>query len=281
LRVGLDGKGDKSGIVFTADVLDRATLKRVIELDIPVNAGSPQMLEQVGQAKRGHRVWIRVNPGFGHGHSHKVNTGGESSKHGIWHENLGEALARVDRYGLDLVGLHMHIGSGADLDHLGRVGDAMVRAVERAGRDLRAISGGGGLSIPYREGEPPIDPSAHFAIWDQARRRIEAHLGHPVELETEPGRYLVAQAGVLLAEVRATKTMGRNHFTLVDAGFNDLVRPAMYGAYHALSLLSRAGDTAARASRPTLVAGPICESGDVFTQDAGGDPAPRQLPEAR
>ena len=75
--------------------------------------------------------------------------------------------------------------------------------------------------------------------------------------------------------------MGNNHFTVVDAGFNDLVRPAMYGAYHALSLLSRTGDVEGRASRPTLVAGPLCESGDVFTQDAGGLPEPRQLPEAR
>jgi diaminopimelate decarboxylase len=156
----------------------------------------------------------------------------------------------------------------------------MVHAVQRAGRDLRAVSGGGGLPIPYREGEAPIDASAHFAVWDQARRRIEAHLGHRVDLEIEPGRYLAGQAGVLLAEVRATKTMGNNHFTVVDAGFNDLLRPAMYGAYHEISLLSRASDVEARASRPTLVAGPICESGDVFTQDAGGCPAPRQLPQA-
>jgi diaminopimelate decarboxylase len=86
---------------------------------------------------------------------------------------------------------------------------------------------------------------------------------------------------VLLAEVRATKTMGKNHFTVIDAGFNDLVRPAMYGAYHELSLLSRSDEVEARASRPTLVAGPLCESGDVFTQDASGHPQPRQLPQAR
>lgn len=281
LAAGFRPGAEPAEIVYTADILTDATIDRVLEAGVPVNAGSEDMLTQLGERRRGHPVWLRINPGFGHGHNKKVNTGGESSKHGIWHENLGEALARVERYGLDLVGLHMHIGSGADLDHLGRVGDAMVRAVERAGRDLRAVSCGGGLSIPYREGEAPIDPSAYFAIWDKARRRIEAHLGHPVQLEIEPGRYLVAQAGVLLAEVRATKTMGNNHFTLVDAGFNDLVRPAMYGAYHALSLLSRAGDIAARASRPTLIAGPICESGDVFTQDADNNPAPRQLPEAR
>ncbi len=281
LVAGFRPGAEPAEIVYTADILTDATLDRVLEANVPLNAGSEDMLTQLGERRRGHPVWLRINPGFGHGHSKKVNTGGESSKHGIWHENIAEALARVDRYGLDLVGLHMHIGSGADLEHLSRVGDAMVRAVEQSGRDVRAVSAGGGLSIPYREQEPPVDPNAHFEVWDSARRRIEAHLGHRVELEIEPGRYLAAQAGVLLAEVRATKTMGSNHFTVVDAGFNDLVRPAMYGAHHELSLLSRSDDASARAQRPTLVAGPLCESGDVFTQDAGGNPLPRQLPEAR
>ena len=271
---------DPAEIVYTADILTPPTLERVLETGVPVNAGSEDMLTQIGERRPGHPVWLRLNPGFGHGHSKKTNTGGESSKHGIWHDNLGAALQRIDRYGLELVGLHMHIGSGADLEHLARVGDAMVRAVEGCGRDLRAVSGGGGLPIPYREGELPIDASAHFAVWDKARRRIERHLGHAVELEIEPGRYLVGPAGVLLAEVRATKDIGQNHYTLVDAGFNDLVRPAMYGAYHAISLLSRGGDVASRALRPSVVAGPLCESGDVFTQDASSNVTPRHLPEA-
>jgi diaminopimelate decarboxylase len=280
IAAGYRPGSEPAEIVYTADILTEAALDRVVAAGVPVNAGSEDMLTQIGERRRGHPVWLRLNPGFGHGHSKKVNTGGESSKHGIWHENLGAALERIDRHGLDLVGLHMHIGSGADLEHLGRVGDAMVRAVERCGRDIRAVSGGGGLPIPYREGELPIDPSAHFAVWDQARRRIERHLGHAVELEIEPGRYLVGPAGVLLAEVRASKEMGQNHYTLVDAGFNDLVRPAMYGAYHAISLISRSDDVASRSQRPTVVGGPLCESGDVFTQDASGNVAPRLLPEA-
>lgn len=268
-------------IVYTADILARSTLEQVLEAGVPINAGSEDMLTQIGELRPGHPVWLRINPGFGHGHSKKVNTGGESSKHGIWHENLKRALERVDRFELDLVGFHMHIGSGADLAHLARVCDAMVQVVQQSGRDIRAVSGGGGLSIPYRDGEAPIDPAQHFAVWDAARRRIEAHLGHSVELEIEPGRYLAGPAGVLLAEVRAAKTMGSNHFTLVDAGFNDLVRPSMYGAYHRVSLLAKGDDVERRALRPTVVAGPLCESGDVFTQDAGGNVLPRELPEAR
>jgi diaminopimelate decarboxylase len=155
----------------------------------------------------------------------------------------------------------MHIGSGADMHHLERVCDAMVDQVVRLGRDIRAISAGGGLPIPYRPGDAELNLPAYARCWAAAGKRIEMHLGHAIELEIEPGRYLVGGAGILVAEVRATKTMGANHFVMVDAGFNDLVRPAMYGAEHHLSLIGRsAGDTATRARHATLVGGPLCES---------------------
>lgn len=266
-------------IVFTADLLDRATLARVAELKVAVNAGSPQMLEQLGQVSPGHPVWLRINPGFGHGHSQKTNTGGEHSKHGIWHEHLEAALALIDQHQLKLVGLHMHIGSGVDYSHLQEVCAAMVALVKRAGRDIEAISAGGGLSIPYKIDGERIDTAHYFGLWDAARREVEAHLGHKITLEIEPGRFLVAESGQLVSEVRAKKDAGKNHFVLVDAGFNDLMRPAMYGSHHEVSLV-RAGQEITGAVRPTVIAGPLCESGDVFTQVEGGEVAPRELPTA-
>ena len=268
-----------SGIVFTADLFDHATLAAVVEHRVPVNAGSIDMLEQLGAASPGHRVWLRINPGFGHGHSNKTNTGGEHSKHGIWHADLDAALAAIDRHGLHLVGLHMHIGSGVDYGHLQQVCAAMVDLVKRAGRPVEAISAGGGLSIPYRDGDERIDTAHYFSLWDAARREIAAHLGRDVHLELEPGRYLVAESGVLLTEVRAAKRMGGNRFTLVDAGFSDLMRPSMYGAYHGMSLIP--ADTTPRATEATVVAGPLCESGDVFTQAEGGVVLNRDLPAAQ
>jgi diaminopimelate decarboxylase len=284
LHAGYDAQGEHAGLVFTADVIDRATLALVGEHGIPVNAGSVAMLEQIaeqlGTRARGHRVWLRINPGFGHGHSRKTNTGGEHSKHGIWPSDIPAALEAIARHGLELVGLHMHIGSGVDYAHLERVCDAMVHQVadvRALGHDIAAISTGGGLSIPYREGEKPVDTAHYFSLWDAARRRIEADLGHAVRLEIEPGRFLLAEAGVMLAEVRAVKDMGRNHFVLCDAGFNDLVRPALYGGFHAISVLPAHGGAVAPDWRETVVAGPLCESGDVFTQDADGVVAPRRL----
>ena len=275
-------------IVFTADLLDHATLARVTELGMAINCGSIDMLDQIGAAtpgqSPGHPVWLRINPGFGHGHSNKTNTGGEHSKHGIWHTDLAEACARIRANGLTLVGLHMHIGSGVDYTHLQEVCGAMVALVATVvaqGLDLTAISAGGGLSIPYQAGEPVVDTAHYFQLWDAARQLVAAQLGHPVTLELEPGRYLVAESGVLLTEVRATKHMGNNHFVLVDAGFNDLMRPAMYGSHHGISVLHADGREAIGALQATVLGGPLCESGDVFTQGEGGVVLSRPLPAAR
>jgi diaminopimelate decarboxylase len=271
-------------IVFTADLLDRTTLARVVELGIPVNCGSADMLGQLGAAAPGHPVWLRINPGFGHGHSNKTNTGGEHSKHGIWHEELVSALHKLRSNGLSLQGLHMHIGSGVDYSHLQEVCGAMValvRTVQAQGMDLRAISAGGGLSIPYQAGEPVIDTEHYFALWDAARREVAGLLGHPVQLELEPGRYLVAESGVLVSEVRAVKSQGSKHFVMVDAGFSDLARPAMYGSYHGMEFIHADGNAVEGPWHDTAVAGPLCESGDVFTQGEGGVVEDRALPAAQ
>jgi diaminopimelate decarboxylase len=282
LAAGYQAGGEPSEIVFTADLFDADTLACVVEHGVPVNAGSIDMLHQLGQASPGHAVWLRINPGFGHGHSNKTNTGGEHSKHGIWHTDLPAALAAIKQHGLKLTGLHMHIGSGVDYAHLAEVCGAMVelvRTAHAAGHDLHAISAGGGLSIPYRSGDPVIDTQHYHGLWDTARQQAEAIVGHKLGLEIEPGRFLVAESGVLLGEVRATKNAGSNHFVLVDTGFNELMRPSMYGSYHAMQVLRRDGSTAA--ARPTVVAGPLCESGDVFTQGDGGVVLPRDLPAAQ
>ena len=112
LHAGYDARDEHAGIVFTADEVDPATLELLAAHGIPMNAGSVDMIDQLGrhlgERAAGHRVWLRVNPGFGHGHSRKTNTGGEHSKHGIWPADLPAALEAIARHGLRLVGLHMH-----------------------------------------------------------------------------------------------------------------------------------------------------------------------------
>ncbi|MCU1732738.1 MULTISPECIES: diaminopimelate decarboxylase [unclassified Pseudomonas] len=278
LLAGYSPDGDPAGVVLTCDLLDKPTLRRVVELKVEVNCGSIDMLRQLGEHSPGHRVWLRINPGFGYGHSRKTNTGGENSKHGIWHEEIGDALAVIRAKGLHLVGLHMHIGSGVDYGHLAQVGGAMVEVIKALDHDIEAFSIGGGLSTPYREGDVAVDVERYASTWQKAKEEIEAFLAHPVRMEIEPGRFLVAESGRLVTEVRAVKRAGSRQFVLVDAGFNDLMRPAMYGAYHHMSVLDAQGQAVERPLVECVVGGPLCESGDVFTQDDQGL-VPRLLPQ--
>lgn len=279
LAAGYPPHGHPPPIVYTADVFDRESLDLVVEKNIHVNCGSADMIDQYGSRAPGREITLRINPGFGHGHSRKTNTGGDCSKHGIWHEQLPECLVAADHYGLEVVGLHMHIGSGTDLEHLAQVCRAMEAAAEIAGGNLRYLSAGGGLPVPYREGEAYIDLDRYFRLWDDTRKRLEARMGHPLRLEIEPGRYLVAESGYLITEIRAVKRQGGNLFYLVDAGFNNLARPILYGAYHPMSIVPADGNTQ-RPEHEVIVGGPLCESGDIFTQEEGGIVARRRLPAA-
>ncbi len=114
--VGVDPKSPPP-VVYTADIFDDESLALVVELGIHANCGSTDMIDQLGERAPGRHITLRINPGFGHGHSQKTNTGGEQSKHGIWHADLPECLRRADANGLGISGLHMHIGSGTDLEH--------------------------------------------------------------------------------------------------------------------------------------------------------------------
>jgi diaminopimelate decarboxylase len=280
LAAGFPPVGSPPPIVYTADIFDREALDLVLEHGIHVNCGSLDMIEQYGERAPGRNITLRINPGFGHGHSQKTNTGGEQSKHGIWHEQLDKCLVRADHHGLGVAGLHMHIGSGTDMQHLAQVCGAMERCARTAGRSVASISAGGGLPVPYKEDESYCDIDEYFALWDAARRRLEEEFGHAVSLEIEPGRYVTAESGFLIAEIRAVKQMGANTFYLADAGFNNLARPILYGAYHPMSIAPADGRDTPRPTQEVVVGGPLCESGDIFTQKAGGYVARRELPVA-
>ncbi len=267
-------------IVYTADIFDRDSLAAVASHGIHVNCGSADMLDQLAERMPGAAVTLRVNPGFGHGHSQKTNTGGEGSKHGIWHEDIPQVLQRAEWAGLMVSGLHMHIGSGSDLAHLAEVAGAVERIAAEVGRSLTTISAGGGLPVPYRPDETHADLGGYFQLWDATRKRLEDRFGHRIRLEIEPGRYLTAEAGSLVTEVRATKRMGSKRYVLVDAGFNTLARPVLYGSYHPIRVVAADGRPAAGEPQAVVVGGPLCESGDIFTQEEGGFVTSRPLPPA-
>lgn len=273
------GRGDLPEIVYTADLFDRESLDLVVNHDLPVNCGSPEMIDQIGERMPGCEITLRINPGFGHGHSQKTNTGGAGSKHGIWHTQIADCMERGVKYGITITGLHMHIGSGTDMQHLGQVCQAMEKASLEVGSTLRTISAGGGLSVPYRDGEQRVDVASYYELWNATRARIGSALDNSLTLEIEPGRYLVAESGSLLTEIRAVKQMGENLYYLVDAGFNNLARPILYGSYHPMAICPK--NHQPQQLLKVVVGGPLCESGDIFTQTEGGFVSTRELPAAK
>jgi diaminopimelate decarboxylase len=280
LAAGYAAQGNPPPIVYTADIFDAEALDLCVEHNVHVNCGSPDMIDQLGQRAPGREITLRLNPGFGHGHSQKTNTGGKQSKHGIWHSQIRECIERAGRYQLTVTGLHMHIGSGTDLEHLSQVCGAMEEAAMQVGPLITSISAGGGLPTLYRTTDSYVDLEAYFGLWDATRKRLERKFGHPIRLEIEPGRYLVAESGYLVAEIRAVKKQDDNTFYLLNAGFNNLARPILYGSYHPMSIVPADGNTA-RPEQDVVVGGPLCESGDIFTQEEGGFVTTRRLPEAK
>jgi len=204
------------------------------------------------------RVSIRVNPDVDAKTHPYISTGMAENKFGVPVTDLHELVAAAkDHPGLKLVGLTCHIGSQlttlAPFEDAARRLTALTREVQQAGVALSHVGMGGGLGIPY-QGETPPSPQ----IYGQALGQI---LG-PLDLEVvlEPGRVIVGNAGVLLAQVVRQKDHGAKHFVLVDAGMNDLLRPALYQAHHTIEVVSPRGGEA----RPVDVVGPVCESADTF-----------------
>jgi diaminopimelate decarboxylase len=278
ISAGFTYQGEPDPIVYTADIFDREALDLVIDKNIHVNVGSPDMIQQLGERVSGRGITLRINPGFGHGHSAKTNTGGESSKHGIWFEQVEECVELANKHELSVTGLHMHIGSGTDFEHLSQVCDSMSETAIRVGDSITTISAGGGLPTPYRDTDTGLDVDRYYQLWDQTRKNLESKFGHSISLEIEPGRFLVAESGFLITEIRAIKQMGGNLFYLLDAGFNNLARPILYGAYHPMSV-AFAGEVNEQ-TQNVIVGGPLCESGDIFTQEEGGFVCSRELPVA-
>ncbi|MDX2169411.1 MAG: diaminopimelate decarboxylase [Deltaproteobacteria bacterium] len=274
-------------ILLTADVFRDNGLDVVREHGVLPNIGSPAMLEQlVGAGWRGP-IAVRVNPGFGHGHVQACDTGGPSSKHGIWTDEIDAVRRAAARAGLKIVLLHAHVGSGPQIDEFtANMGRLEHFYAERLADfpDLEAVSMGGGIPHPYRPDAPAIDLTPVGRALAGARERLSRVAGRSLRVEIEPGRYFVAPAAVLVArvtDIKATRTneKGAGHtFVMVDAGFTDLVRPAMYGSYHHITIH---GADPAAPRVPLVVAGPLCESGDVFTRDDRELLDPRALPMPR
>lgn len=288
LKAGFSAGNNPPEILFTSDVFRDNALKVVLEHGLLPNAGSPGMLSTLQAAGYKGPLSLRVNPGFGHGHVNACDTGGPSSKHGIWFEDLAETVQTAKAAGMQIVMLHAHIGSGPQMqelqDNLIRLSSEFAALLPQF-PDVAAVSLGGGIPHNYREAGTVAPLDSLRALFAGCRAQLSTAAGRPLRLEIEPGRYYVAPSCSLITQVTDVKRTQTNEkgrgaeFVMVDAGFVDLVRPAMYGSFHRIEVAE--GDAASRDIAEVVVAGPLCESGDVFTRDEGELLHPRSLPQPR
>ncbi len=245
-RAGYDG----DEMMYTSYAPSPEELAAVLERGVLVNVDSAGQMETVVGAGA-ERVGVRVNPGVGAGHSDEVVTGGKGARFGVSPEEAVELYERALDAGVEPVCLHAHIGSGfLEPEPLVRATERMCEVVEDLPVTPEYVDIGGGLGVPYRREEDPLDVAA---LGERVREAFDVD----AKLVVEPGRYLVAESTVLVTRVN---TVGDGVIG-VDAGFNTLLRPAMYDAYHAVTNVSRDDDA------PTGrydVAGPVCESGDYL-----------------
>jgi len=254
-------------------------LKDLVERGVLFNACSLHQLEAYGRLFPGRPVSVRINPGLGSGHNNRTNVGGPASAFGIWHERLDDVLALAREYDLALTGMHTHIGSGGDPEVWKRCARLSLEIAARL-PDVDRLSLGGGMKIARMPGEVAADlQEIGRAVRPDFEQFAERH-GRRLHLEIEPGTYLVANAGVILASVIDVVDTGEGGYRFVkaDTGMTELLRPNLYGAQHPIDVI-RLDDGEARGEDDYVVVGHCCESGDMMTP-APGDPetlAPRRL----
>jgi diaminopimelate decarboxylase/aspartate kinase len=250
---------DPSEILFTPNFAPRSEYRHALQQGVQTTLDSPYPLRSWPDLFGGARLFLRLDPGVGRGHHDKVRTAGTQAKFGIPLFELEEVAALARAAGATIVGLHAHSGSGIlTPDHWAALAETLADA---AGHfpDADVLDLGGGFGVPEKPAQEPLDMAAVAAGLARVRSSNPG-----MQIWLEPGRYVVAESGVILARVTQIKGKGEVRYIGVATGMNSLIRPALYGSYHEIVNLTRLDEE--RTERANIV-GPICESGDTLGLD--------------
>lgn len=257
-------------ILFTGTMVRDDELKFVLNNGVAVNVDSISELKRLLKISVPEFLSVRINPEFGAGHHEHVITAGRESKFGIWEKEAVKAYYIAEKAGVKRFGIQMHIGSGIlDVNPYIIATEKLLQITkeihDQIGIDFEIIDIGGGLGVPYRPEEKALDIGLLFKRLSTLfnRRLDECGLKRPF-FALEPGRFLVCEAGIILTKVNTVEEKPCKKFVGVDAGFNTLIRPAMYGSYHHILVANKMGE---EKNDVYTVAGPLCESGDILAKD--------------
>ena len=250
---------DKQRLLFTPNFAAKSEYAFAFSIGCHVTIDSLYPLQQWPDLLGGKSVLLRIDPGCGAGHHKYVCTGGNESKFGITQENLNDVAVLVKQHGIKVVGLHAHSGSGILSPDLWQQTALMLAAEVTRFPDVRVINLGGGLGVVDKPGQQPLD----MAALDESLLAVKSRYPN-LSLWLEPGRFFVAESGVILAKVTQCKEKGKVRFVGIETGMNSLIRPALYGAYHDIVNLSRLTEEKTAFAH---IVGPICESSDTLGYD--------------
>lgn len=257
-------------IFFVPNNVDVSELKFAIDNGILVSLDSLEQLETFGQINPGGRCSVRINPGVGAGHHEKVVTAGKKTKFGVAEEDVDRIFDIAAKYNLKIVEINQHVGSQyLDPAPFLQAVENFLRISEKFS-DLEYIDFGGGYGIPYHK----LDDEKEFDMADFSRKFTELldayadkHKGKLPLFKSEPGRYCVAEGGVILGRVYATKQNAGKKYAGTDIGMNVLARPTLYDSWHDIEIL-RDGKVLPRKDMEEIsITGNICESGDLLTKE--------------
>lgn len=257
-------------ILFTGTSVRNDELRFIIDSNVTVNIDSLSQLDRLLAMTTPKVLSVRVNPEIGAGHHSHVITAGKNSKFGLWEDDALAAYAQAKEAGVERFGIHMHVGSGvlnveAFLMALERLLSIARKVRDKIGIDFEFFDAGGGLGVPYKPSENELDLKLFGdEVLSLFKNRIAEYGFEKPAFCVEPGRYLVSDASILLTKVNTVKTTPFKKFIGIDAGFNTLVRPTMYGSYHHILVANK---LAAPDEEVYDVVGPICESGDTLAKD--------------
>jgi len=264
LYLGKQAGFGPSQMSFTGPNLTEEEIKYILKNKIIFNVDSLSQLEKVGKISPGNKIGLRINPAHGAGHHKKVVTAGEDSTFGIYYKDIKKAQSIAQKYNLQIKGLHQHIGSGIlKVREFTKALDVLLTTAKQF-KNLEYIDFGGGLGIPYKPEDKPLDVGEFGREISNKFEIFTKEYGKNLRMHLEPGRFLVAQSGTLLAQVSALKTTPNKEAVVgTNSGMTHLIRPALYGAYHKIENITNAG---AQKEKYTII-GNICESSDVFAKN--------------
>jgi diaminopimelate decarboxylase len=263
VKLGLKAGFENKQILFTPNCVDFNEIMEALQLGVNINIDNISILEQFGNKfGSSYPVCIRINPHIEAGGNYKISTGHIDSKFGISIHQMRHIERIVKTTKLHVQGLHMHTGSEIkDVNVFLRSLEVMFDVASRF-KELDFIDLGSGFKVPYKEGDPETDVVTLGEKLTEAVKNFEAEYGRPLEIWFEPGKYLVSECGHFIVKANVIKQTTATVFVGVNSGFNHLIRPMFYDAYHRIENISNPNGS----ERIYTVVGNICET-DTFAWD--------------